>query len=149
MLTQRRTLGITAPLIGNTSFVNPALLDLVTAPDVEGIYSMIDAVIGETRGPASQAYAARFLGRFKMRADPFGSCYYDAAMMLVTFVARVASVGIVHLGRGGYHAAAYHAPAAVGCLQALSNHFPTSRTNSSLCEHRPRCRAGWAMICLA
>ena len=82
VLTQRRTLGVTAPLIGNSSFVNPALLDLVTPADVDGIYSIMDAVIGDARSPASGAYAVKFLDRFKMRSDPFGSCYYDAAMIL-------------------------------------------------------------------
>ncbi len=89
VLTQRRTLGITAPLIGNSSFVNPALLDLVTAADVDGIYSIMDAVIGEARSPASGVYAAKFLERFKMRADPFGSCYYDAAMILADGLRKV------------------------------------------------------------
>ena len=89
VLTQRRTLGITAPLIGNTSFVNPSLLDLVTPADVEGIYSLIDAVIGAARNPASATYAAKFLDRFKMRADPYGSCYYDAAMILADGLRRV------------------------------------------------------------
>jgi branched-chain amino acid transport system substrate-binding protein len=82
LLTQRRNLGIDIPLVGNTSFVVPSLLDLVTPADVAGIYSVIDAMIGEANGPRSVDYAARFLTRFKMRADPFGSCYYDAAMIL-------------------------------------------------------------------
>ncbi len=89
ILTQRRTLGITAPLIGNSSFVNPALLDLVTPADVDGIYSIMDAVIGGARSPVSGAYAAKFLDRFKMRADPFGSCYYDAAMILADGLRKV------------------------------------------------------------
>ena len=89
LLTQRRTLGITTPLMGNSSFVNPSLLDLVTPADVEGIYSLIDAVLGESRSPASGAYAAKFLDRFKMRADPFGSCYYDAAMILADGLRKV------------------------------------------------------------
>ena len=89
VLTQRRTLGITIPLIGNSSFVNPTLLDLVTPADVEGIYSLIDSVLGASRSPASEAYATKFLDRFKMRADPFGSCYYDAAMMLADGMRKV------------------------------------------------------------
>jgi branched-chain amino acid transport system substrate-binding protein len=82
ILTQRRNLGITIPLIGNTSFVVPSLLDLVTPADTDGIYSMIDAVLGAPMGPRSVDYTTRFLERFKMKADPFGSCYYDAAMIL-------------------------------------------------------------------
>ena len=89
LLTQRRTLGIDIPLMGNTSFVVPALLDLVTPADVSGIYSMIDAVIGQTISPASASYTTHFEARFNMRADPFGSCYYDAAMILADAMRKV------------------------------------------------------------
>ncbi len=57
--------------------------------DVDGIYSIMDAVIGEARSPASGAYAAKLLDRFKMRADPFGSCSYDAAMILAEGLRKV------------------------------------------------------------
>ena len=87
--TQRRTLGITIPMIGSTSFVVPSLLDLVTPADVEGIYSMIDAVLGKTRSQASADYMTKFNDRFKMRADPFGSAYYDAAMILADALRKV------------------------------------------------------------
>lgn len=89
VLTQRRSLGLAIPMIGNTSFVVPSLLDLVTPADVEGIYSVMDAVLGTPRGPASVAYSERFLDRFKMKADPFGSCYYDAAMILADGLRKV------------------------------------------------------------
>ena len=87
--TQRRTLGITTPMIGSTSFVVPSLLDLVTPADLQGVYSMIDAVLGKARSPASADYMTRFNDRFKMRADPFGSCYYDAAMILADALRKV------------------------------------------------------------
>jgi branched-chain amino acid transport system substrate-binding protein len=89
VLTQRRSLGVDLPLIGNTSFVTPALLDLVTPADVVGTYSMIDAILGESVGPQSVSYANRFLERFKMRADPFGSCYYDATMIMADAMRKV------------------------------------------------------------
>jgi branched-chain amino acid transport system substrate-binding protein len=89
VLTQRRSLGLAIPMIGNTSFVVPSLLDLVTPADVAGIYSVMDAVLGAPRGPASVAYTEKFLDRFKMKADPFGSCYYDAAMMLADGLRKV------------------------------------------------------------
>jgi branched-chain amino acid transport system substrate-binding protein len=87
--TQRRTLGITIPMIGSTSFVVPSLLDLVTPADMDGVYSMIDAVLGKARSPASAEYMTKFNDRFKMRADPFGSCYYDAAMILADALRKV------------------------------------------------------------
>jgi branched-chain amino acid transport system substrate-binding protein len=89
ILTQRRSLGIDIPLLGNTSFVVPSLVDLVTPEDLGGAYIMIDALLGAPMGPPSVAYASRFLERFKMRADPFGSCYYDAAMILADAMRKV------------------------------------------------------------
>ena len=89
VLTQRRALGIGLPMIGNTSFVVPATLDLVTPADVEGVYSLIDAMLGEPVGQKSVDYVKRFADRFKMRADPFGSCYYDAAMILADAMRKV------------------------------------------------------------
>ena len=46
-------------------------------------------MIGEKRNPASGVYTAKFLERFKMRADPYGSCYYDAAMILADGLRKV------------------------------------------------------------
>jgi branched-chain amino acid transport system substrate-binding protein len=82
ILTQRRNLGIDIPLLGSSTYVLPAMLDLLTPADVAGIYCVYDAVIGANVSPQSEAYMAKFLARFKMRADPYGSCYYDAAMIL-------------------------------------------------------------------
>jgi branched-chain amino acid transport system substrate-binding protein len=87
--TQRRNLGIDIPMIGSTSFVVPSLLDLVTPDDLKNTYSMIDAILGEPMGPKSVDYMKRFDARFHMRADPFGSCYYDAAMILADAMRKV------------------------------------------------------------
>jgi branched-chain amino acid transport system substrate-binding protein len=87
--TQRRNLGLDIPMIGSTSFVVPSLLDLVTPDDLKNTYSMIDAILGAPMGPKSVDYMQRFDARFGMRADPFGSCYYDAAMILADAMRKV------------------------------------------------------------
>ena len=89
LLNQRRSLGIDIPVMGHASFANPTLLDLVTADDVKGAYSIADALLGEDVGPKSADFAKRFQERFKLRADPFGSCYYDAAMILAEAMRKV------------------------------------------------------------
>lgn len=89
VLTQRRTLDLGIPLVGNSSFMIPSLLDLVNPADVQGCYSVIDAVLGQSRGPKSVEYTTRFADRFKMKADPYGSCYYDAAMILADALRKV------------------------------------------------------------
>jgi branched-chain amino acid transport system substrate-binding protein len=89
ILSQHRTLGFDVPVFGNPSFILASLLNLVTPADTHDLYAMPDAVIGEDIGPKSADYAKRFAARFNMRADPFGSCYYDAAMILADALRKV------------------------------------------------------------
>jgi branched-chain amino acid transport system substrate-binding protein len=89
LLTQRRTLGIDIPMIGGQAYVLPSLLDLVRPADFTNVYSMVDAVLGDAVGPRSAVFVKRFSERFKMRADPFASCYYDAAMMMADAMRKV------------------------------------------------------------
>jgi branched-chain amino acid transport system substrate-binding protein len=89
LLTQRRTLGIDIPMIGGQAYVLPSMLDLVTPEDFTNVYSMVDAVLGDAVSPASADFVKRFQERFKMRTDPFASCYYDAAMMMADGMRKV------------------------------------------------------------
>ena len=89
LLTQRRTLGMDIPMIGGQSYVIPALLNLVTPADFVNVYSMVDAILGSAVSPASEVFVTRFVERTKMRADPFASCYYDAAMMMADAMRKV------------------------------------------------------------
>ena len=89
ILTQRRTLGFDVPVFGSPSFILSSLLSLVSAADTYKLYSMPDAFIGAAVSPKSEDYMERFAARFGMRADPFGSCYYDAAMVLADALRKV------------------------------------------------------------
>jgi branched-chain amino acid transport system substrate-binding protein len=71
------------------AYVLPSLLDLVRPADFTNVYSMVDAVLGDAVGPRSAVFVKRFSERFKMRADPFASCYYDAAMMMADAMRKV------------------------------------------------------------
>jgi len=82
VLTQKRTLGLDMPVLGNSSFIIASLLDLVTPADTHNLYAIGDAFLGATISPRSADYVKRYVARFKMYPDPFGSCYYDAAMIL-------------------------------------------------------------------
>jgi branched-chain amino acid transport system substrate-binding protein len=82
VLSQRRTLGLDIPFFGNPSFILSSLLSLVGPADTHDLYAMPDAFLGETVSAGSADYVKRFAARFNMRADPFGSCYYDAAMIM-------------------------------------------------------------------
>ena len=60
----------------------PAALSLVSTDEVSRLYGMIDAFIDEGQQDRTGDYARRFRTRFGVKADPYGSCYYDAAFML-------------------------------------------------------------------
>ena len=89
VLKQRTNLGLDMPFVGNTSFVVPSLLDLVSVDDLKNVWSGIDAMLGPDIGPQSESYETRFNAKFGMGADPFGSCYYDAAMILADALRKV------------------------------------------------------------
>jgi branched-chain amino acid transport system substrate-binding protein len=89
ILSQHRTLGFDVPFMGNPSFILSSLLNLVGPADTQNLFAMPDAVLGDDVSPRSADYAKRFLARFNMRADPFGSCYYDAAMILADALRKV------------------------------------------------------------
>lgn len=89
VLKQRNSLGLAMPFIGNTSYVIPSLLNLVAPSDMKDVWAESDAVLGAPVGPASADYMKRFDAKFHMRADPFGSCFYDAAMILADALRKV------------------------------------------------------------
>jgi len=79
---QVKQLGITTPLIASSGVMVPAALNLLSADELSHLYGMIDAFIDESLQDATGDYARRFHKRFGVKADPYGSCYYDAAWML-------------------------------------------------------------------
>lgn len=89
VLSQRRTLGFDVPFLGAPSFILGSLLRLVGPADTHDLFAMPDAVLGADVSPQSADYVKRFAARFGMRADPFGSCYYDAAMILADALRKV------------------------------------------------------------
>jgi branched-chain amino acid transport system substrate-binding protein len=88
VLSQRHTLGLDIPFFGNPSFILSSLLALVGPAEMHNVYAMPDAYLNEKAGKSAD-YMKRFAARFNMRADPFGSCYYDAAMMLADAMRKV------------------------------------------------------------
>lgn len=88
-LSQHRTLGFDVPFFGNPSFILSSLLGLVGPADTHDLYAMPDAYLGEAVSPKSADYVKRFAEQFNMRADPFGSCYYNSAMMLADAIRKV------------------------------------------------------------
>jgi len=79
---QVKQLGLGTPMVASSGVMVPAALNLVSADEVSRLYGMIDAFIDEGRQDPSGDYARRFRTRFGVKADPYGSCYYDAAFML-------------------------------------------------------------------
>ena len=82
IIKQAKQMGFDVPRITSSGVMVPAALNLLTADELKDTYGMIDAFIDESRQDATGDYARRFRARFGVKADPYGSCYYDAAFML-------------------------------------------------------------------
>ena len=89
ILKQRRSLGLTMPVVAGTGMVAPATLELLDAEDLAGVYSTADTILGEAVSPASADFVKRYTEKFKMRPDSFGTSYYDAALMLADGLRKV------------------------------------------------------------
>ena len=78
----RTSLGINLPMVTSGATTLPATLSLLDPKDLENLYSTTDAFLDVSQGGEVAKYVEKFKARFKINADPFGSCYYDGAMML-------------------------------------------------------------------
>ena len=82
VISGRRSLGIDLPMMTSGATTLPATLALLDPKDLENLHSTTDAFLDASEGPIVADYVERFKKRFNMNADPYGSCYYDGAMML-------------------------------------------------------------------
>jgi len=89
IIKQVKQFGINVPLVTATGVMAPAVLNLLTPDEVSRVHGMIDSYVHESRQDATGDYARRFHTRFGVKADPFGSCYYDAAWMLKEAIEQV------------------------------------------------------------
>ena len=78
----RTSLGINVPMVTSGATPLPATLALLEPKDLENLYSTTDTFLDESRGGDVAKYVEKFKARFKLNPDPYGSCYYDGAMML-------------------------------------------------------------------
>ncbi|MFN7634756.1 MAG: ABC transporter substrate-binding protein, partial [Acetobacteraceae bacterium] len=89
VISGRRSLGINLPMVTSGSTTLPATLALLEPADLQNLYSTTDAFLDASQGPKVADYVERFQRRFNLRPDPFGSCYYDGAMILADIMRRV------------------------------------------------------------
>ena len=89
ILKQIKQLGMTQPVMASSGVMVPAALNLCTPDEVANLHGIIDAFLDESRQDATGDYARRFRQRFNIKADPYGSCYYDAAFMLKEGIEKV------------------------------------------------------------
>lgn len=89
ILSQRQRLGVDMPYIGGSATAAPSTLALVQPDDLKGVMALADAVLGETISPASADFVSRCTAKFNLAPDPYGSCYYDGAMMVAEGLRRV------------------------------------------------------------
>ncbi len=89
VLKQVHQLGLTVPVITSSGVMIAAAINLLAPDEVANVYGMIDSFIDEARQDATGDYARRFHTRFGVKADPYGSCYYDGAFMLKEAIEKV------------------------------------------------------------
>jgi len=89
IMQQRRNLGITTRVVAPSPTVLPSTLDLITPADLDGIVSTTDAFLGEAVSPMSADFVRRFQARFNLRPDPYGSSYYDGALIVAEAIRKV------------------------------------------------------------
>jgi branched-chain amino acid transport system substrate-binding protein len=85
----RKALGIDVPMVTSGATVLPPTLALLDPEDLTKLYATTDAFLDASQGPKVADYVKRFTDRFKLKPDPFGSCYYDGALMLAEIMGRV------------------------------------------------------------
>jgi branched-chain amino acid transport system substrate-binding protein len=84
-----KEMGIGLPVVISSGVMVPAARNLIAPDELANVYGVMDADLGDARGPAVADYTKRFKERFKIDADPFGSCYYDGAMILKQVMDKV------------------------------------------------------------
>lgn len=89
VISGRRSLGIDLPMVTSGATTLPSTLALLDPKDLENLYSTTDAFLDASQGPKIGEFVERFTRRFNMRPDPFGSCYYDGALMVAEAMRKV------------------------------------------------------------
>lgn len=88
VMKQRHALGITIPVIGNSSAVAATTLANMTAEEADGSMGIGGMFPQVTTDPKAQAFAKRVLDRSKIPADNFALAYRDGMYMLKTAIEK-------------------------------------------------------------
>lgn len=103
MLGARRSLGITLPIVANTTLALPSVMSLISAEDIDGAYAVTDSYLPDRRAFDPTDFLGRYQTRFGIPADAsFVTNYYDTAMILAN---GLRTVGIAPTAIQGYLAA--------------------------------------------
>ena len=84
---QIKMLGLKQPVVASSAAFVPAAMQLLSPPDLENVWGVIDTYLPAT--DKGKNYAERFKQRFSMDADPYGAAYYDGAMLMAQAINAV------------------------------------------------------------
>jgi branched-chain amino acid transport system substrate-binding protein len=93
VMKQRKALGLTIPVIGNSSAVAATTLANLTAAEADGSMGIGGMFPQVTTDPRSLAFAKRVLERSKIPADNFALGYRDGMYILKTVIEKVGCDG--------------------------------------------------------
>ena len=89
VMKQRKALGLTLPVIGNSSAVAPTTLANLTAEEADGSMGIGGMFPQVTNDPKALAFARRVLDRSKIPADNFALGYRDSMYILKAAIEKV------------------------------------------------------------
>lgn len=83
LLNARRSLGLTLPIVANTTLAVPSTLPLLSPEDIDGAYAVTDAYLPDRTQFDTTNFLQRYQERFGVPADAsFVTNYYDTAQIL-------------------------------------------------------------------
>jgi branched-chain amino acid transport system substrate-binding protein len=89
VMKQHKQLGITTPIVGNSSVVSTPALNNLTAEEADGATALGGMIPQVSQDPAAQAFVKRVTDKTRVPPDNFAVAYFDAMNMVKGAIERV------------------------------------------------------------
>ncbi|QEL22848.1 amino acid ABC transporter substrate-binding protein [Bosea sp. F3-2] len=88
-LRQAKMLGLKLPLVTSSSALVPAVMQLISASDLENVWGVVDAHMDVSAGDRMKDFIDRYKKTFGIDPDPYGLAYYDGALIMAEGMRKV------------------------------------------------------------
>jgi branched-chain amino acid transport system substrate-binding protein len=89
VLRQAKALGLKMPIVASSAAFVPAALQLLSPPDLDNVWGVVDAFVDPGVGGRMKDFAERYKAKFGTDADAYGLAYYDGAMLMADGMRQV------------------------------------------------------------